>query len=234
MLKATNVERLFGWNSKAWMNPFLRALNDFQIPENATILEIGAGSKSAISLFFINGKRNITVTTCPENQVEFVNEFVKNFTNSFDDSVTVDCRFIDHISGHYDLIIMKSVLGGLYRTNRFDSRDPEEALLGLVANNLNPDGLLITLDNGATIFERLIRKFGARKNHWRFFLPSDFKCFTRQYQFGIFSCFSLTTRIGGVGVILENIIYEIDLFILKFVKKYRPSVIVSVYRAKPI
>ncbi len=227
------INRVFGWNAKAWNHPFSEALKDFPVIEGARILEIGANRLSAISLLFIESKCELNITAYPCNLVAGLEAFVNDFKNNnkYENSyININCMSFTNVIGEYDLILMKSVLGGIFGLGTNEKDSAEEKILEIVNNNLKPGGVLITLDNGKTIFEKMFLKFGARKKGWRFFVPADFRKYTRQYCFGTLTNFSFVTRIGRMGQLFEDFIYAADCILGKIFKISKPSVIVTVYK----
>ena len=224
------IKKIFGWNAKAFYVPFKAALNDHPILEGAEILEIGAGSFSSVALYFANSNCKLNITTYPTEHLPGLENLVIDFINKKKEMPNIFCMSVKDVVGTYDLIIMKSVLGGIFRTDSSSKENVEPLILEIVSNNLKPGGVLITIDNGATILEKLFSKFGARANQWRFFLPDDFKKNTKQYHFGFFTNFSFVTRFGKFGEIIEDFVFFIDCLVYKAFKISRPSVIVTVYK----
>jgi hypothetical protein len=85
-------------------------------------------------------------------------------------SNNVDVLQLDllNLVDQYDLIIMKSVIGGLCRKD--GEIKANQILKKIKANNLKEGGAIISLDNGRSIFHKITEyfQFGARKNNWFF------------------------------------------------------------------
>lgn len=226
------MDEIFGWSVKAWSRPFLCAIEDFPVPESADILEIGASSYSAVSLYFLDKRRRLDITTYPEDLVPGLRKLVARHCALDAGSPRIACMSAMDVAGSYDLVLMKSVLGGLFRQGRGSTDEVNALIARIVENNVRPGGALITLDNGATVIEPLFSRFGARANRWRYFVPSDFTGCTRQYGFGLLSSFSLVTRFGRLGKLPEDLLHALDRSIFALWRVSRPSVIVSVY-SKP-
>lgn len=224
-------KEIFGWNWRTWNEPFVQAIRDCPISEGLDILEIGAGRLSALSLFFASTNNRILITTYPCKMLDDVRQLVAQAMSlgGFVAKVEVACMCVKDVVGRYDVIIMKSVLGGIFRIGHNYSSDVEHLILEIVHKNLKPGGFLITLDNGKTIFEKLYSNFGARKNRWRYFVPSDFANASRRYYFGFFSAFSFSTRFKRIGSVLDDLSYLLDKIVYFFFCPTNPSVIVSVY-----
>lgn len=144
--------------------------------------------------------------------------------------VTVCQADVLNFEGRYDLVLMKSVLGGVFRKNESKIDDVEALIEKICSHHLTSGGILVSLDNGESILERIMNNFGARKNGWRFFkkdqLGADY-----QVTFGVLSAFSFATRLGFVGKWLEECIYYVD-FLLSGMLKSKPTVIGSVFKSR--
>lgn len=217
------MDKVFYWNKFAWRHPLLKIIKPNQ--SYGEILELGASGNSSVSFFF-NSFSKLTITCYPEKELDSLNQLVVSQTQC--ENVITMPMSIHEVSGRYDLIIMKSVLGGVCRLNSSD--DCHMHLINqLVDRNLTENGQLITLDNGYSIFESLLSKFGARKNRWRFFHKEDFQNFSQQECFGFFTAFSFRTRIGIVGSFIEHILFALDFFLIPFHRNRYPTVIVTKY-----
>ncbi len=147
----------------------------------------------------------------------------------------VVCRRKDAtaLDGTYDLIILKSVLGGLFRDGATTVAEVNAYLAQIAARNLNEGGHIITCDNGVSLFEPLLRRRGARRGQWRFFRPGDLSVATVQFQFGCLSAFSLSSRIGMVGKLVEEaVLYPFDLLLSPLFRRFS-TVIISVIPKLP-
>ena len=135
-----------------------------------------------------------------------------------------------NIIGKYDLIIAKSVLGGLFREDETNIEEVNGFINKIIRTNLNAEGALLLLDNGQSFFEGTLSRFGARKNKWRYFQRKDFRNPDpyKQYTFGFLSSFSFESRLGSFGRVFDNIAYFFDIFFSKFTN--HPTVILTVYR----
>jgi len=102
------------------------------------------------------------------------------------------------------------VLGGVHRVHDSSLADVHATLSKIVHNHLEAGGLLVTLDNGRTLLEPLLARFGARRNGWRFFRRGDFPPAAACYGFGVVSAFSTATRLGWLGRLIDNALYGVD------------------------
>ena len=228
------IKKSIGWSTKSWFYPFKKVFNEFTLPKKIKVLELGAGEYSAISLLLLSKDTQLDVTTYEESKIAKVELLIDqiNDIKSLKKNITVSCMSAKKIVGYYDVIIMKSVLGGIFRLNTSQNNDADNLLKNICENHLNKNGILISMDNGKTILERLFSNFGARKNDWRYFLPSDFLNADKKFYFGFLSNFSFVTRFGKIGHSFDDILFIIDKFIFRNFKVKKPSIIVSIYQKK--
>ena len=232
-----NLLRLaFGWNHKLWSKPFLELLKktDLLQKESLHILEIGASRRSCVSLLFGSRINYIEISFYDPQyeapittKIDFLKmhlalpaEFKVSHLDAFDLCKT------------YDLIILKSVMGGIFRENETTMEDVKDFIDKLRHKNLTPSGCLITIDNGKRFISGAFARFGAQKLGWRCFSPNDFCDVTYQSSFGFLNSFSLETRLGHLGYFLDNyLMYYLDCVAYKLIKKY-PTVIVTLFKTK--
>jgi len=142
-------------------------------------------------------------------------------------NVTFTTISIFDVAGKYDLIVMKSVLGGVCRDAAPNCQ--MKLIENLIRNNLNNGGYLLTLDNGYSFFEFLLSRSGARKNQWKFFKTSDFHYFYNQTAAGFFAAFSLASRFGRIGAWIDNGLFFLDLITQFIHKNKHPTVIATLF-----
>ena len=224
------VRLAFGWNYKSWSHAF--KVSNFQLPNRLDrILELGASRHSIVSLIFDGLASEIVISYYTDEQREGVEQYLASVRQRYHLKSKYVLEQIDatSVEGSFDVVIMKSVLGGLFRQNSSTNSDVTDFIGSLISRTVKPEGLLISIDNGKSILESTLSRFGARKNQWRFFRKSELNRAIRQSEFGVISSFSFETRLGYVGYILDNyVIYPLDIMLFKF-WRYNPTVIVSVF-----
>lgn len=232
-LNVTNKKLMryaFGWNFRCWSTPFSK-LDNFESKKNFRILELGASSSSIVSLSFDGLADEIVVSYYDENQRRGIQQYLTKVRANYELKSNYKFEKVDahSVKGNFDIIIMKSVLGGLFRLNQSSLADAHEFLNDLRHRALCPGGSLITIDNGRSFLERFFSNFGARKNEWRFFEKDELSSASQFKVFGCISSFSLETRFGPIGYFLDNfIIYPMDL-VLSVIWPNNPTVLVSVF-----
>ena len=224
------VRLAFGWNYKSWSHAF--KVSNFQLPNRLDrILEIGASRYSMVSLIFDGLADEIVISYYTENQREGVERYLASVRLRYKLKSKYVLEQIDatKVEGDFDIVIMKSVLGGIFRHDRSSISDVTDFIGNLLSRTVNPEGLLISIDNGKSILERPLSRFGARSYKWRYFRKLELNRAISQAEFGVISSFSFENRLGYVGYILDNyVIYPLDLILFKF-WRYNPTVIVSVF-----
>lgn len=225
------IRLAFGWNYKSWSHAF--KLSNFQLPNRLDrILEIGASRHSMVALIFDGLASEIVISYYTDDQREGVEQYLTSVRQRYHLKSKYVLEKIDatSVEGSFDIVIMKSVLGGLFRQDRSTISDANDFIHSLISRTVKPEGLLISIDNGKSILERMLSRFGARDYKWRFFKKSELRRAIEQAEFGVISSFSFETRLGYIGYILDNyVIYVLDLILFKF-WRYNPTVIVSVFK----
>ena len=220
----------FGWNINVWYRVFHKLsqnkLLHAESNKNLRILEIGATHTSIVSSMYQGLSAKIEVSCYCAQAFEILNDNVRRLNTGKAVYKTTQTD-IFKLVGNYDVIVMKSVLGGLFRDSRVPSEEANALISKIVSKNLLPNGILLTLDNGYSYAEPLLKRFGARKNRWTFFSLGQIQA-DDQVGFGVLSCFSFQTRFGLFGYIIDEFItYPIDLILSKFFT-LRPTVVGSI------
>jgi len=225
-MNSSRVQNGLGWSRKAWFKP----LKDFQQDDQNMYehsLEIGASEHSTLAPFLFEVSKKVSIGYYECDVMSLQKKLIKLNCNK-------ELLFADitNISGKYDLIIAKSVLGGVFREDKSNLEEVNSLIRNIISHNLNSGGALLLLDNGKSFFEKVLSIFGARKNKWRYFQSKDFRNPKpyKQYTFGFLTCFSFEFRLGLFGRALDNILYLCDKFLSKYTNY--PTVILTVYRKK--
>ncbi len=218
----------FGWSARAWARvwrAFLRAHPGLQVRE---ALEIGAGPRSSLAPLLLALAQRVECSahdgaTLPA--IEALN------ARLLDAGARARLRYTQQdaraLRGHWDLIVLKSVLGGLHRTHQSPPAELHATIARMRAH-LNPGGLLVTLDNGRTALEPLLARLGARRNGWRFFRREDFPPAEVCCGFGVLSVGSAATRLGWLGRRIDDVLYLLDCLLSPLVRRH--AVLLHVYR----
>jgi hypothetical protein len=217
------IENSIGWSKKSWCHPLKEFIvNNPDIAFNHA-LEVGASEYGTLAPFISELSNQVTIGYFQCNETKLNKNLsdlnIKNYSYFVD---------MNKINDKYDLIIAKSIVGGIFRNKKSNINDVNEFIEGILEKNIKQDGMLILMDNGKSYFERYLSNFGARKNNWRFFNSKDFINPYQQYSFGFLSCFSLENRYGFFGKFFDYTLYFFDLFLSKLTN--HPTVILTVYK----
>ena len=226
------ISEIFGWSSRAWHY----VLNNTDIikeiygQEKLKILEIGASQNSAVSIYFDETNSDITIGYKSSKANFALNKKIEQLKSEYKlcSNYRVEETNIFSIQGRYDLIIMKSVLGGVVKAHE-DQSTLDELLYQLCKNNLNSKGALITIDNGRSILEPFLKFSRARRNGWRPFRVGDISFATQQVGFGLLSSVSFSTRFGLCGSYVDTILFYFD-FVLNKLYCRNPAIICTVIK----
>jgi len=220
------------WTADAWAKPISQYLESCSRDEfsGKTVLEVGAGHLSSLSPLFAHLGAQGTCGWYKESRKHLVIDYNEKMRKSFNIDNEIYYQRVDafNVSGRYDFIVMKSVVGGLFRTHNSAMADVHQYIETVRKNNLNPGGQLILIDNGKSILESGLKNLGSRADKWRFFHLDDIRNPKKLYKFGVFSSFSLKTRNERIGSFTDRLMYFVDVVIGKVIKS-KPTVILHVY-----
>jgi hypothetical protein len=178
--------------------------------DRSKILEIGSGRFSSVGLYFDCPGREITLG-CYDEKDLMATQMRMDFLSEDTLASYKICKIdIFELREKYDLIIMKSVLGGLFRNDQEAKNRINTLIDKLLKENLNENGCLVTIDNGASVIDSLFSKIGSRAQGWHYIHPNDFKNYFYQNAFGILSIGSFVNRSASFGRLLDFFIFKID------------------------
>ncbi|WP_293224571.1 class I SAM-dependent methyltransferase [Ottowia sp.] len=154
----------FGWSTRAWARPwrdFVRTHHGLHVGE---ALELGAGPRSSLAPLLLGLAERVECSVYDGADLPAVQALNAGL---LDAGARARLRYSQHdlraLEGRWDLIAMKSVLGGVFRLHESGLADVQAALARLIERNLKPGGLLVTLDNGRTALAPLLARRGAAR-----------------------------------------------------------------------
>lgn len=201
----------FGWSAQAWLQPwraFLRAHPGLRVGD---ALEVGAGALSSLAPLLLPLADRVECSSFDPTVLPQIKALNESRLGVADRSrLRYSRQDMTALQGRWDLIVLKSVLGGVYRVHNSTLADVHAAIKYTVQQHLNPGGMLVTLDNGCTLFEPLLRHAGARRNGWRFFRRNDLPLALEHFSFGVVSVASAATRLGAAGRLVDRGLYRLD------------------------
>ncbi len=222
----------FGWSQRAWAAPWRAWRRVGPTSASPRGLEVGAGAHSSLTPLMLPLAQQVDCSYFDPVQASGVQRLhLASLAESDRARVCYCAADVCALDGHWDLIVMKSVLGGVFRTESSSVTDMQTLIERLVRDHLNPGGWLVTLDNGQTKLEPLLRHFGARRNGWRFLRHEDFPAADFHHGFGVLSTFSAATRLGWLGHRIDDVLYAIDRVVTPVVRQR--AVLLHAYR-KPV
>lgn len=201
----------FGWSARAWAAPWRRFLQAHGGWHGRSALEAGASVRSSLAPLLLPLADRVECSAFDPASLPLIQAHQARLLPPEDARrLRYTRQDVRALQGRWDLIVLKSVLGGIHRLHNSTLADVRATLSEIVHNHLEPGGLLVTLDNGRTVLEPLLARFGARRNGWRFFRRGDFPPADAYYGFGVVSAFSAATRLGWLGLLIDDALYGID------------------------
>jgi len=130
---------------------------------------------------------------------------------------------INQLEGIYDIIVLKSVLGGLCRGDDYAKL---RIIIDHLLEHVTEKGFIITLDNGyITLFDKLRRIRGAGRSDWTYFRREKLVPFLANYD----------ARIQGFGFLnfgTATFLFKRDLEIVNDSMYFLDKVLVRIFRPK--
>lgn len=212
-LRVTTKDALacFGWSARAWARPwraFVRAHPGLRVGD---ALEVGAGPRSSLVPLLLPLADRVECSAFDAAALPAVQALNAGRLSAGEQArVRYTRQDVTALQGRWDLIVLKSVLGGVHRVHDSTLADVHATVARVIDGHLNPGGMLLTLDNGRTALEPLLRHAGARRNGWRFFAREDWPPAQERHGFGVLSVASAATRLGAVGRLVDDGLYALD------------------------
>ena len=220
----------FGWSARAWARPWRAFVRDFAGWQGECGLELGAGPRSALAPLMLSLVRQVECSAQDAASLPVIEARHRDLLAPQDAArIAHGVRDLRALHGQWDLIVMKSVLGGVHRTHNSRLADVHATLERLRTQHLRPGGWLLTLDNGRTALEPLWARFGARRNGWRFLAAEDFPPAAVHERFGVLGSFSAATRLGALGRRIDDVLYAADRVLTPLARQH--AVHLHAYRA---
>ena len=219
----------FGWSARAWAHPWRAFLHAHPGLHVSQALELGAGARSSLTPLLLPLAERVDCSVYDPAALAEVQALNHHLLAPGESArVRYSRQDLRALTGRWNLIVMKSVLGGVHRVHDSSLADVRATVDRLVTQHLQPGGLLLTLDNGRTVLEPLLAGLGARRNGWRFFQASELPPAAERYSFGVLSVASAATRWGPLGARVDDAIYAADRALSPLVREH--AVHLSVYR----
>ena len=203
------VNKCIGWNVGAWQTALQSGLdllteNNINLVDKR-VLELGGGTHSTLAPIFEKLGAMATSSFYNDRGMETLLFEINDRYKTSVDSKQIDI-FGDYLDDKYDIVICKSVLGGIARGN--EKFLLARALKSIQKNLLTEDGVIFTLDNlyGSTLAQFLRSRLGAGRNRWNYFtleelrsaVPENFELLSRTN--GVLSFASTSNRTANALV----------------------------------
>jgi hypothetical protein len=210
------IEDCCGWNRKVWADAIEFGLSQFpERLDGKKVLEIGAGRHSALAPIFSLKGAEVWCSYYHLKREDVENGQLKIITEKYQlNYITTIEQSIFKVGDTYDLIVLKSVLGGVCRGN--DYVKLRAIVDKLFSENLKENGAILTIDNGEVgLFKPIRTLWGAGRNEWTYFTKEDVMSSLYPYDvlitgFGLLNIGSARFFLGGNYEFVNDIIYYID------------------------
>lgn len=223
--------RCFGWSARAWALPWTRFLRSRPGLRLGSGLEVGAGPRSSLAPLMLAFTERVECSAFDAAQLPAIQARNARLLSPPQAArITYSRQDVRALQGRWDVIVLKSVLGGVHRVHDSQLADVH-ATLARLRGHLNPGGLLLTLDNGRAALEPLVARLGARRNGWRFFAREDFPLAAARHSFGVLGVASAATRLGAAGARVDDALYLADRLLSPLARQH--AVHLHVYQASP-
>jgi hypothetical protein len=232
------LEDCCGWNRKLWADALEFAVRN--LPEDIAgraVLEVGASRFSSIAPVFASQGANVvcshygqTSEDIERGQLGFV---IRKYGLGEIPVVELD---INELDGTYDIIVLKSVLGGLCRGGDYQRL---RIIIDELLRHVEEDGFIVTLDNGyVALFEKLRKIRGAGRSNWGYFKEHDFAsalahCDIRLKGFGFLNFGAATFLFKRDLEFINDSIYFLDKVLVRMLKPNEHAVLATVIPKKP-
>ena len=176
------IEDCCGWNRRIWADAVAFAVTALPTTlEGKKILEIGAGKHSSIAPAFAAKGATVFCSYYGQPRHEVENGRLRFVSEKYGlKGIALLELDIHCLTGHYDVIVLKSVLGGICRGD--DYKRMRNVIDGLM-DHLADDGVILTIDNGYVgPLIRFFRLFGAGKNRWTYFKEDKLRVALADYH----------------------------------------------------
>src|ERR1700730_4799078 len=232
------VEDCCGWNKKTWADAIEFAIS--ALPHDLrgkNILEIGASERSTVAPIFAARGAQVFCSYYlkPPGFVE--NAQLKYIPTKYrlGESPTLETS-ISEITGRFDVIIMKSVLGGIFRNN--DYSGIRAAMHKLLRDNVSEGGVILTVDNGYTgHFHKLRQYRGTGGNSWSYLARDKLAASLAGLDvdvrgFGYLNVASASLQFGRNCEFLNTLVYYMDKAMIFFFDPSERAVLSTIIRAR--
>jgi hypothetical protein len=234
----TLSEECCGWNRKTWADAveFAVAMLPGDL-RGKMVLEIGASDRSTVApIFAAQGAQAFcSYYKKPPGFIENAHLSYIRSKYRLDPIPTFETS-ITEIEGRFDVIIMKSVLGGICRNDNY--QEIRTIIHKLLKDNLVEGGVILTIDNGSIgPFHRLRRYLGTGGNSWSYLERDKLAASLSDFQitmkgFGYLNVASASLQFGRDCEFLNTFVYYIDRAMIPIFNPTERAVLSTVIRGR--
>lgn len=211
----------FGWSARGWARTWRAFVQAYPGLHVGDALEVGAGARSSLVPLLLPLAERVECSAFDAATLTAVQALnARQLGVAELARVRYTRQDVLALRGRWDLIALKSVLGGVHRVHDSALTDVHATIERVVHEHLNPGGLLVTMDNGRTALEPLLAGAGARRNGWRLFRRGDFPAARAVFSFGVLGMASAATRLGAPGRLLDDLLYGVDCALSPLVRQH--------------
>ena len=223
------IEDCCGWNRKTWADAVEYALS--QLPERLDgkkVLEIGASPYSSMCPIFASKGADVLCSYYGGGEQQYTRHNIENGRLLFVEDkyhmakISVEERNIYNLQGTYDSIVMKSVLGAIFRNDDYEGL--RLAMDRLLKENVNQGGFIVSFDNGyMRLFTQLRSLWGTGKQGFAYFNRNKLLEYLADYDiqikgFGYINVGTPTALVKRNIEFVNDMIYLIDKIDLSLIK----------------
>ncbi len=232
------IEDCCGWNKKTWADALEFAIAS--VPDRLDgkrVLEIGGSRYSCLAPIFSGHGAEVFCSFYLGREEELDDSYLRFITRKYRlgdiTTLTLDAH---QIQGTYDIIVMKSVLGGLARGDDYRALG---AVVERLFGHVSEDGIILTVDNGnVRLFSNLRRCLGAGRNGWTYVDRHEFARALTDYAvdmkgFGFLNFGSPSLRLRKTSELANTILYPLDKLFMTLFRIDNRAVVATVIRRPP-
>ena len=173
------LAEIIQWDVRTWSKAlhYWDAQVDWNNIENA--LELG-GRQGGLSLWIALKGKKITCSDLSNISKTAAQLHSKHNCTSLITYQDIDATNIPY-ENHFDLIVYKSILGGLGKSTNFEK---QQRAINEIYKSLKPGGKMLFAENiSASQLHHFLRKrFTDWADYWQYFSLNDFKDFTKEFN----------------------------------------------------
>jgi hypothetical protein len=232
------VEDCCGWNKKTWADAIEFAIsalpNDLR---GKQILEIGASDRSTVAPIFAARGAQVFCSYYLKPPGFIENAQLKYIRTKYHlgEIPTLETS-ISEVAGRFDVIIMKSVLGGIFRNDDYNGIGV--TIHKLLRDNVSEGGVILTVDNGYIgPFHKLRRYRGTGGNSWSYLERDKLAASLAGLDvsmkgFGYLNVASASLQFGRNCEFLNTIVYYMDKAVIFAFDPSERAVLSTIIRAR--